>query len=141
MGEFSYSGIMILTLMSLATFIPYKLWKWSHRFFWLFFAFAALHYVYIEKPYALMDFPGMYTFFFCLMGVWSYLYLLVPRMVGHNNVTYKVSEVVNHGDVTEINLTPQKRGIRHKAGQFAFVNFESLTLREVHPVHHQQCPQ
>ncbi len=132
-GELSYNGLIILTLASVMTFIPYKLWKWSHRFIGLFFALAAFHYIYIEKPYAVFDMPGLYTTAFCLLGIASYLYLLIPRMFGHNSKSYKVTEVVQHGPVTEITMKPEGRGIEHKAGQFAFVNFAQLNLRETHP--------
>lgn len=133
LGEVSYNGLIVLLLISLITIIPYKYWKWSHRFIGIFFALAAFHFIYVAKPYAVFDFPGLYVTFFCLMGIVSYLYLLIPRIIGHNTSAYTVTNVVQHGDVTEVNLTPKGRGIRHKAGQFAFVNFAPLTLREAHP--------
>ena len=133
MGELGYNGLLILTLASVMTFIPYKLWKWSHRFIGLFFSLAAFHYIYIEKPYAVFDAPGLYTTAFCLLGIASYLYLLIPRMFGHNSKSYTVTEVIQHGDITEISIQPEGRGIAHKAGQFAFVNFAPLNLRETHP--------
>lgn len=140
-GELSYNGLIILTLASLMTFIPYKLWKWSHRFIGLFFALAAFHYIYIEKPYAVFDIPGLYTMAFCILGIASYLYLLIPRMFGHNSKSYAVTGVTQHGSVTEVLMQPERRGIKHKAGQFAFVNFEQLSLRETHPYTISSAPQ
>ena len=132
-GELAYNGLLFLILISLITIIPYKYWKWSHRFIGIFFALAAYHWLYIEKPYASFDLPGLYVGFFCLMGIISYLYLLLPRMVGHNTATYTVTNIVQHKDVTEINLAPQGRAISHQAGQFTFINFDPLALRETHP--------
>lgn len=140
-GEVGYNGLIILTLASLLTFIPYKFWKWSHRFIGFFFALAAFHYIYIEKPYAVFEAPGLYTAAFCLLGIASYLYLLIPRMLGHNSKSYTVVDVIQHGSVTEISMLPERRGIKHKAGQFAFVNFEPLNLRETHPYTISSAPQ
>lgn len=132
-ADVAYNGLIFLILISLITIIPYRYWKWSHRFIGIPFALAAFHFIYIEKPYAVFDLPGLYVSFFCLMGIVSYLYLLVPRMVGHNSSTYTVTSVVPHNGVTEINLAPEGQGISHKEGQFAFINFNPPALRETHP--------
>lgn len=132
-GEVGYSGLSILILMSFMTFIPYKYWKWSHRFIGIFFSLAAFHYLYIEKPYAVFDLPGLYTTAFCVMGIVSYLYLLIPRMMGHNSTAYTVTNVIQHKSITEIEMRPQQKGIKHRAGQFAFIDFEQNGLRESHP--------
>ena len=63
-GEISYNGLLILILISLINIIPYKYWKWSHRFIGIFFTMAAFHFFFIEKPYAVFDLPGLYVSFF-----------------------------------------------------------------------------
>lgn len=140
-GELSYNGIIFLTLISLMTFIPYKYWKWSHRFIGIFFAFGAAHYFFIEKPYGTFEPIGLYISAFCVMGIASYIYLLIPRMFGHNTKAYEVTSVIQHPEVAEINLTPKGKGIRHKAGQFTFLNFNPLLLRETHPFTISSAPQ
>ncbi|MFK7803225.1 MAG: ferric reductase-like transmembrane domain-containing protein [Anaerolineae bacterium] len=132
-GELAYNGLLFLIILSLITIIPYKLWKWSHRLIGLFFALAAAHYIYIEKPFAVFEPLGLYISLFCFIGVASYLYLLLPRILGINNKKYKVTEVVQHSDVAEIKLRPEGNAIKHKAGQFAFVNFEPVNMMETHP--------
>lgn len=62
-------------------------------------------------------------------------------MFGHNSKSYTVTGVIQHGDIAEILMQPERRGIKHKAGQFAFVNFEQLTLRETHPYTISSAPQ
>lgn len=140
-GDLAYNGFIFLTVTSLITIIPYKFWKWSHRLIGLFFALAAYHYIYVAKPFAVFDIPGLYIGAFCLMGIASYLYLLLPRLFGHNSVKYKVDSVIQHKSATEINLKPEGRGITHKAGQFAFINFNPLLLQEVHPFTISSAPQ
>lgn len=133
MGELGYSGLGMLALASLLTFIPYKLWKWSHRLIGLTFALAAAHFLYIEKPYAVFDFPGLYLTFFSVLGIVSYLYLLLPRVLGHNTRRYTVTDIVQRDAVTEVTLTPRGRPVQHRAGQFAFISFSPAALREAHP--------
>ena len=67
------------------------------------------------------------------MGVGSYLYLLIPRWFGHNSAKYTVTAVEQHKDVAVITMHPEGKGIKHKSGQFAFVNFDALSLKETHP--------
>ena len=133
LGELSYNGLIVLTLASLVTIIPYNIWKWSHRFIGVFFTLAAAHYIFIEKPFSTFEPLGLYITFFCGIGVLSYLYLLIPRFLGHNNAKYEVTSVEQQRDVAIINMRPDGNGIKHKAGQFAFVNFDPLNLRETHP--------
>ncbi len=133
MGEFAQNGFIFLVIVSLITIIPYNLWKWSHRLIGLFFALAAFHYILIEKPYSAFDLQGIYITAFCAIGILAYLYLLIPRMVGHNSLAYEVTNVTNHPGGTEVNLKPQGKGINHKAGQFTFLNFNPLMLQEAHP--------
>lgn len=140
-GELAYNGMIWLIITSLITIIPYKYWKWSHRLLGLFFALAAYHYIFVAKPFAVISAPGLYITTFCLMGIFSYLYLLVPRMFGHNSRKYQVESVIQHKDVTEINMKPEGRGISHQAGQFAFINFDPIMLQEVHPFTISSAPQ
>ncbi|MEM7531945.1 MAG: ferredoxin reductase family protein [Chloroflexota bacterium] len=133
LGELSYNGLLVLVGVSLITIIPYRFWRWSHRLIGIFFALAAAHYLLIEKPFAVFEPSGLYITAFCVIGILSYLYLLIPREVGHNSLIYQVADVVEHQDVIEVHLTPQGKGITHKAGQFAFVNFKPLNLHETHP--------
>ena len=50
-GEISLYGLLVLVLASVITFIPYHLWKWSHRLIGIFFALGAFHFFFIEKPF------------------------------------------------------------------------------------------
>lgn len=132
-GELAMNGFIFLTIASLVTIIPYKFWKWSHRLIGLVFAMAAFHFIYIEKPYAVMEPIGLYTMLFCAIGVLSYLYLLLPRMIGFNTKQYEVTSVVERNNIAEIKIKPKNKGIKHKAGQFTFINFKPVSLRETHP--------
>lgn len=132
-GEISLYGLLVLALASVITFIPYHLWKWSHRLIGIFFALAAFHFFFIEKPFSVADPLGLYISAFCLLGIISYLWMslfrpMVPR--GHG---YKISAVRHLGGLTEIELKPKGRGLKHKPGQFAFLSINGSGLSEEHP--------
>ena len=54
-GEIALYGFLILVVITVATFIPYRLWRWTHRLMGLFFAFGAFHYLFILKPFSVGD--------------------------------------------------------------------------------------
>lgn len=132
-GEVSLYGLLILVIASIITFIPYHLWKWTHRFIGVFFALGAFHYFFIEKPFQNADPLGLYITAFCLLGLASYLYMLVIRPWLPTGHRYTVSSVRKFSGVTEVSLAPKGRGLKHKAGQFAFLAVKSSGLREEHP--------
>ena len=54
-GEISLYGLLILIIITIATFIPYHLWKWTHRFIGAFFVLGAFHYLFILKPFSNLE--------------------------------------------------------------------------------------
>ncbi|MDV7340893.1 ferric reductase-like transmembrane domain-containing protein [Terasakiella sp. A23] len=128
-GEIALYGLLILVVISLTTFVPYELWKKTHKFIGAFFAMSAFHYLYILKPFATLDPLGLYITAFCVLGVVSYVYMLLLHGVVERKHPYQISSLDQHHDVFKIRLSPLKKGIKHKAGQFAFLHAN----QEVHP--------
>ena len=133
MGEIGFYGLLILGIVTVITFVPYHYWKWSHRFMGFFFALSAVHFAFILKPFSNSDPLGLYVLAFCALGVLSYLYLLLPKHWTSQTATYTVKDIQRLDDVTEIHLLPEGRGIKHKAGQFAFISFDVPDQKEPHP--------
>ncbi len=133
MGEIGYNGLLLLVFATIIPFIPYHYWRLSHKFIGLFFALSAFHFAFILKPFGLGDAAGIYTLGFCFLGIFSYLYMLIAYARVPAAARYRVSEIVRHGDISEVTLTPEGRGIRHKPGQFAFIGFDAPMPTEVHP--------
>ncbi|MES0808605.1 ferredoxin reductase family protein [Roseibium sp. SCPC15] len=132
-GEVSLYGLLILALASVITFIPYHLWKWSHRLIGIFFFLGAFHFFFIEKPFSNSDPLGLYISAFCLLGIFSYLWMSLLKPLAPRGHPYAVSSVKHLGGLTEVELTPKGRGLKHKAGQFAFLSFKGNGLTEEHP--------
>lgn len=132
MGEFSYYGFLILAGISIATIVPYELWRWTHKLMGAFFALSAFHFVFIAKPFSLSDPLGLYVSAFCILGLAAYAYTLLPfrQWLARQ---YAVEQVVQDGGAVAVTLRPKGRPLRHRAGQFAFLRFDLAGLTEVHP--------
>ncbi len=132
-GELSLYGFLILVVLSIATFVPYHLWRWTHRFIGGFFALSAFHFVFIAKPFSMGDPLGLYVGAFCFAGLVAYAYTILPLRRSAAERPYKVAGVQHSGGAVIVDLAPQKRGVRHRAGQFAFLRLQVDGLTEPHP--------
>lgn len=132
MGELSLYGILILVVITIATFIPYHLWKWTHRLIGIFFVLGAFHYVFILKPFSNGDPLGIYMGLVCLIGTLAYLYTSAPRGLRPAKA-YRITGTSREGDALAVEMTPQGRACRHRAGQFAFFAFTGAGMNEPHP--------
>ena len=133
LGELSLYGLLILVTISLLTFVPYPLWKWSHRFVGAFFAFSALHFFWVPRPFELAEPLGLYVSFFCVLGVCCYLITLLQPMIKVGKARYRVEAVEETGGAIALSLFAEGTGLRHKSGQFAFISCDVPGLGEPHP--------
>ena len=132
-GEVSLYGLLVLVTLSVATFVPYHLWKYTHKLMGGFFAAATLHYAFIQKPFALGDPLGLYILAFCVAGIVAYIHTLLPSGALKGWRSYKVDSVELTGGALSVVLSPKGRGLRHRAGQFAFISFDVPDREEAHP--------
>lgn len=140
LGEISLYGLLILVVISVATFIPYHLWRWTHRLMGAFFALSAIHSIFILKPFANTDPVGLYVLGFCVLGIVSYAYTLMPFSWVQGRHCYWIVSAEPDGDALVVTLAPEGRGMRHRQGQFGFVRFLAPGLEEVHPFTISQAP-
>lgn len=139
-GEFSFYGLIALVVLSIATFVPYHLWRYTHKFIGACFTFGAIHFAFILKPFGNMDPAGIYVLTFCAIGILAYLYTLVPWHVFQGRHAYRLASVEHFGSAVTLNLAPAAKGMAHKPGQFAFLQLEQDGLRSVHPFTISQAP-
>ena len=59
LGEISLYGLLVLIILSIATFVPYHLWKYTHKLMGAFFAASAFHFAFIIKPFDVTDPLGL----------------------------------------------------------------------------------
>lgn len=138
-GEISLYGFLILVVITIATFIPYHLWRWTHRIMGVFFMMGTFHFLFILKPFSNADPLGLYVSAFCLLGILAFTYKLVPSRL-RSNRTYIVSDIQQTGVATAISMTPEKRALKYRPGQFAFVTFEDELGSEPHPFTISKAP-
>ncbi|GAA6180329.1 ferric reductase-like transmembrane domain-containing protein [Shimia sp. NS0008-38b] len=132
LGEISLYGLLILVVITIATFVPYHLWKWTHRFIGIFFLFGAFHYLFILKPFKNGDPLGLYMAAVCIIGTLAYIWTSAPRGLRPRR-PYEITRVTKEGNAVAVDMTSQGRPLRHQAGQFAFFRFSGAGLGEPHP--------
>lgn len=141
LGEICLYGFLILVTITLIPFVPYRLWHWTHRFMGAFFALSALHYMLVPRAFELNETVGLYIIGFCVLGVLSYGYTLIPFAKKPGRCRYNVEDVRGTGNATAITLAPIGPGLIHRPGQFAFIRVETDTRRETHPFSISSAPQ
>jgi len=129
LGELSLYGLLILVVITVATFIPYHLWRWTHRVIGVFFIFGALHYLFIIKPFSYLEPLGLYVNFVCVVGILAYIWCALPARLRPTH-HYEISAIEKFDSATAITLKAIKSGLNHRAGQFVNI---SINGEESHP--------
>ncbi|MFK7792818.1 MAG: ferric reductase-like transmembrane domain-containing protein [Devosiaceae bacterium] len=133
LGEVSLYGLVVLVLITIVTFIPYNLWRWTHKLMGAFFAASFAHYFLIMKPIANSDPLGLAITIVCVLGVLAWVYTLLPYGLFQGRNGYTIVDIDKEGSSLGVTLEPKTRGITHQAGQFAFVRFGHDGVSETHP--------
>ena len=139
-GEQSYNGLLALVAITLTTFIPYHWWRASHKLMGVVFAAAAFHSYFIEKSFSNSSPLGLYILGLSFLGLAAYVYTLMPAHWMRRMEPYRITEVERTGQAVSATLVPEKKGIRHHAGQFAFVGLNDAAHSEVHPFTISKAP-
>ena len=132
LGEFSLYGLLILVVISVATFIPYHLWKWTHKAMGALFAAGSFHFFFIMKPFSMGDPAGLYAGAFCVAGLLAYGWTLLPERMRPSR-SYRISAIERSGDALAITMRPEGRAMRPLPGQFGVFRFTGSGLDEAHP--------
>lgn len=132
LGEVSLYGFLILVVITIATFIPYHLWRWTHRVMGVLFVMATFHYLFILKPFSNGDPLALYVSAFCTAGILAFVYKQLPAHWRPSR-KYKISGIRQTGTAMAITFSPEGRPLKHRPGQFAFVAFDHATVSEPHP--------
>lgn len=132
LGEISLYGLLILVVISIATFIPYHFWKWTHKAMGALFAAGSFHFFFIMKPFAMSDPAGLYTGAFCLAGLAAYIWMLLPDGLRPSK-THSITGLDETGGALAITMKPVGRSLNASPGQFGVLRFAHGSLGEPHP--------
>ncbi len=140
LGEISLYGLVALVVITIVTFIPYNLWRWTHKLMGGFFVASVAHFALIMKPIANTDPLGFGILVLCLLGVFSWVYTLLPYGLFQGRQGYTIADIDKEGSSLAVSLEPNGKGISHQAGQFAFVRFGHDGVAETHPFTISKAP-
>lgn len=132
LGEVSFYGLLLLCAISVATFVPYRLWKWTHKAMGAFFALGVLHFVWIAKPFTMIDPAGLYTGALCVAGLVAYAWMLVPDRLKPFR-RYQISSIDQTGGAAAVTFEPIGHALTPTPGQFGIFQFTGSQNAEPHP--------
>ncbi len=132
LGELSLYGLLILVLLSVMTFLPYHLWKWTHKSMGALFIAGSLHFALISKPFAMGDPAGLFTGVFCALGAVAWAYTVLPEHM-KPAASYRITQLQRTGGSLAITMTPDARALKPRPGQFGLFRFTGAGLPEAHP--------
>ena len=135
-GEIALYGFLILVVITVATFVPYHLWRWTHRLMGVFFLLGAFHFLFILKPFSVGDPLGLYVASFCVLGIAAFAWRLLPARMRPSR-SYEVAGLEKTAGALAITMTPTGRALRYRPGQFAFAGFDGS---EPHPFTISKAP-
>lgn len=121
-----------LVAISVVRWVPYRWWRLSHKLLGVPFVFAAFHTVTAEKPFPPDSTWSLALVAISVVGVVAWLWRVVGRDVLRPGLPYRVVGTAVHERTLELELSPVRRPLRHRAGQFAFVKLRLPGLREPH---------
>lgn len=128
-AEFAF---YVLVAISLVRWVPYRWWRLSHKLLGVPFALAAFHTVTIEKPFAADSVWSVALVAISVVGVGAWVWRVVGRDMLLPGLPYRVARTAVHERTLELELSPVRRPLRQRAGQFAIVKMQLPGLREPH---------
>ncbi len=132
LGEISLYGLLILVVISVATVIPYHLWRWTHKAMGALFAAGTFHFFFITKPFAMNDPAGLYSGVFCVIGLAAYCWMLLPERLRPSH-GYTIAKLERTGGALAITCKPVGKGLKALPGQFGIFRFVGPGTNEAHP--------
>jgi len=134
LGRVSLIGFVALTLLTVIRWIPYHIWRPTHRFMGTFYIVGIVHTFVAENMIIESSILGAYLRAIAFSGAAAYLYTEIIRPIRAGRDRYRVARVTTFNEVVELRISPVGRPLRHKAGQFAFLSIRNgRAPREPHP--------
>lgn len=133
-GIISLALMIIILVLTFYIKLKYHIWKISHKFMTLAFAFAVLHVLVIPSDISRNALLKYYILLLAGIG----LFVSLRKVLFYKSFKYfqyKITSVnLLNKDVAEIEMLPMNRTLVFTPGQFAFFSFTSDAVsRESHP--------
>lgn len=142
-GMIAFVGFTVLVVVSIAPrlritrrliALNYRSWRRTHRLIGFFFIFSLAHMLLVDSLVVTTVVPFTIALAAFVVGILSFLYVLLLARFVRPSRRYEVREANRLNDTTlEVVLTPRKKPLEFRSGQFVFVKFKVRGLREPHP--------
>jgi predicted ferric reductase len=132
-GELSYNILICLIIITLILFIPYRIWKFTHKFLFLVYVLGFLHALLMPTIFSLSSPAGLYIQLWGGFSILLYIYLLLLPESKRLPYHYRIHGLERFNSMFSVILQPEGESLSHKAGQFAFVKFDHHNIKEEHP--------
>jgi predicted ferric reductase len=136
LGIASLLSLMALLIVTYYLYLPYELWRYTHKFLGAVFFLGILHTFFISSDISWYMPLRQYLLILSALGIVAFLYRSVFGRIFVPTYTYTVTKVHHMAnDVVELILQPVgKRILNFVPGQFVFVTFVGPGIeRETHP--------
>lgn len=132
MGELAMYLLLVLGIASMLKSLPYRLWHHSHKLMGPIFIISVYHTFFSDVPFETLGRTGITLMAISVLGISSWVYKL---LFYHNKLArYKVVKRKVLDGALVVALAPiGGKTIKHKPGQFAFLNFAPEGEDEFHP--------
>ena len=125
-GQWGFWGVMILVVLALLRWFPYRYFIKTHRILAIVFLILVFHSVVLLKgSYWTHGIAYVITTLMALGSI-AALYILVRRVGRTRQAVGEVEAVTTHqdGHISGVTVRLKDRWVPHEAGQFAFVTFD-----------------
>ncbi|MCA9385059.1 ferric reductase-like transmembrane domain-containing protein [Candidatus Dojkabacteria bacterium] len=134
-GIISLYSYIILILFSFFRFLPYDVWKFTHKLLGIPFLFGSFHALNAFSDVRAYPPLKFWVALWIVVGIGSYLYKLVLYDVIGPRYRYKVKKHTRNGSTFELFLEPVGRKMNYEPGQFIFMKYKNHEIipNEKHP--------
>lgn len=120
------SLLLMIILISLTFYIKlkYNVWKISHKFMILAFAFSVLHVLTITSDVSQSSLLKYYILTLAALGIFVSVRSAILGKLLVKKYQYKIKRITNlNDDITEVEMEPVSGKMKFTPGQFAFFSF------------------
>ena len=132
LAGWAYNIFIVLLVLSLLRWMPYRWWRLTHKFFGLAFAFAVFHVWTIEKNYANFSLVGWWFNAIFVAGLVAFAVRVVGFDMVSRGLRYRVASAEQHGSSMDLHLEPVADRLQYEPGQFAVIKVQRKGLSEPH---------
>ena len=124
--------MILLLVLTLLVNMPYRLWKKTHEYMGLAFLLSSIHILTVSSDVSTYMPLRIWVTFLIGVGLLALFHKKIWYEYLEDKYWYRVSKIEKRGEVIDVWIKPEGKGISYIAGQFVFVAFKKFG-GESHP--------